>query len=60
MDPTPVGAGSAVETVPRGLSRSDSVIAAAQSFGDMNPPRLVGKSADGKHLVREHIIRAMS
>ena len=53
VNPTPAGSGSAADAVPRALSASEAERVADPSTRDT---RWIGRSADGKHLVREHVM----
>ncbi|XP_014558693.1 hypothetical protein COCVIDRAFT_93893 [Bipolaris victoriae FI3] len=55
VDPTPAGPGSAAEVVPRELVELDGSLERIGESDGTNSSHIVKKSADGKHVVREHI-----
>jgi hypothetical protein len=60
VDPTPVGDGSAAHAIPRALSAEEAEPVVIPSVQDGTSSRIVKRSADGKHVVREHVVYVSS
>ncbi|KAH7558382.1 hypothetical protein BM1_05654 [Bipolaris maydis] len=55
VDPTPAGPGSAAEVLPRELAGFEGSLEEIGGSDGTNSSYIVKRSADGKHLVREHM-----